>query len=127
MCRKCRSSLETGNRNPHWRGGRTRHNRGYLMLYAPDHPRASHGYVFEHILVIEAHLGRHLVDGETVHHLNGIRDDNRLENLELWTKPQPPGIRVADAVVWAKEILRRYAPEALAETRQDRPQGPVLF
>ena len=79
------------------------------MLRAPEHPRAtSSPYVFEHILVAESVIGRYLVEGESVHHLNGIRDDNRPENLELWTRPQPVGVRVHDAIEWARYILDRY-------------------
>ena len=95
--------------NVNWRGGRTLHKAGYVMIRRPEHPRArASAYVFEHILVMEAELGRFLVDGESVHHLNGVRDDNRPENLELWTRPQPSGIRVRDAIAWAREILDRY-------------------
>jgi hypothetical protein len=79
------------------------------MVYASGHPRAtSDPYVFEHILVAEQLPGRYLELGETVHHRNGVRDDNRPENLELWTRPHPHGIRVGDAVAWAHEILLRY-------------------
>ena len=85
------------------------HKKGYLLRWAPGHPRAASGkYVFEHILVMEELLGRYLLPDENVHHRNGIRDDNRPENLELWVRPQPAGIRLTDAVAWAHEILARY-------------------
>jgi hypothetical protein len=100
----------TGTNNGNWKGGKTRHKKGYVMVWAPNHPRATPSckYVFEHILVMEDHLGRHLLPDENVHHRYGVKDDNRIENLELWVKPQPAGIRAADALAWAKEIIARY-------------------
>lgn len=65
--------------------GRRKHRRGYIQLYCPDHPNATvDGYVMEHRLVMEKHLGRLLDSKEEVHHINGIKDDNRIENLYLF-------------------------------------------
>lgn len=65
--------------------GRIVHANGYILLRCVGHPRAKNKghYVFEHIIVMENHIGRYLVKGEVVHHLNAIKNDNRIENLEL--------------------------------------------
>lgn len=59
------------------------HDAGYILVKLPDHPRARRGFVYEHILVAEHHLGRPLESGEIVHHENGLPFDNRFENLHI--------------------------------------------
>lgn len=76
--------VNVGAQNPRWKGGRHVHPSGYVFVKNPDHPNANNlGYVREHRLVMEQKLGRLLEKNETVHHLNGIRHDNRPENLAV--------------------------------------------
>jgi len=98
---------KTGSDAYAWKGG-AKKSRGYIYRYAPEHPYARQKYVMEHRLVMEQKLGRYLFPDETVHHINGVRNDNRLENLELWSKSHPAGQRVEDLLEWAMEIMSRY-------------------
>lgn len=128
-----RNAIAKGYCNPHyqrWREGKSLdtpvrgHNPGEWGRWLLD----TSGYVFrimhvsgrsrrqlQHRYVMEQHLGRDLLPHENVHHINGVRDDNRIDNLELWSSGQPSGQRAVDKVEWAKEILALYAPECLTQ------------
>lgn len=73
---------QTGSLNHMWKGGK-KMCLGYVLVLVPDHPHSIGGYVREHRLVMEKHLSRLLKRREVVHHKNGVKTDNRIENLEL--------------------------------------------
>lgn len=80
-CRK----YSSGKYSSTWKGGKRLKN-GYIEIKCPEHPRSGQrGYVYEHILIMENHLGRYLKPDEVVHHKNYIKTDNRIENLQLMT------------------------------------------
>jgi hypothetical protein len=109
QCAECFRKRSKGANHNCWKGGRVIDGQGYVRIYAPEDDRANCGrYMKEHTLVMEAYLGRRLIKGETIHHINGDRGDNRLDNLELWSKSHPSGQRVEDKVKWAREILACY-------------------
>ncbi len=80
-----------GPKNPYWGGGRYKdHSSGYIWFYNPDHPSCTKkGYVLEHRLVTEKFIGRYLRANEIIHHKNKIKDDNRIENLEIVVLGEP--------------------------------------
>ena len=79
--------------NNYWKGGRLKNSNGYVMIHNPEHPASTKtGYVPEHRLIMENKVGRYLTGVEVVHHINGIRDDNRIENLK-WLPSSKEHIR----------------------------------
>ncbi|KKK79207.1 hypothetical protein LCGC14_2835830 [marine sediment metagenome] len=89
LCRPCGYLASRGQRSPHWKGGRLKHSGGYIIVYKPEHPRASkQGYVLEHIFIWEQAHNKPVSKGWEVHHYNGIKDDNRPCNLFAKTKKE---------------------------------------
>lgn len=96
-CARVKQHRRNDGHSGNYKGGRIRQPSGYVLTLARDHPRANPaGYVREHRLVMEQVLGRFLEPHEQVHHRNGVRDDNRPENLELWKGGHPAGVRGVD-------------------------------
>ncbi len=78
----------SGKGHASWKGGKTIHENGYILVKCPGHPRAHKytNYVFEHILIAEKKIGRFLKENECTHHINGIKTDNRPKNITVMTK-----------------------------------------
>jgi len=95
--------------------GRHVKRHGYVWLSLPANLNGGQkGEVLEHRYVMEQHLGRKLLPEETVHHVNGDRQHNKIENLELFSSRHGPGQRVIDKIAFAIEMLRLY-PDFAAE------------
>lgn len=99
------------------KGSYIRKKDGYVVVPAYGHPNGNAaGSIMEHIKVMSEMIGRPLIPGENVHHRNGIRHDNRPENLELWVRRQPSGQRVEDLLQFAYEIIKRYEKSDSTDT-----------
>lgn len=98
-------------------GGRWIDRGGYVILTVNGRRISEHRYVMEGI------LGRALLSGENVHHRNGVRSDNRPENLELWVSTQPSGQRVEDVLAWARSVIARYDGCSFGEASARRGSG----
>lgn len=79
-----RSMARSGERSSNWKGGKRKTSKGHIQVLRKGHPMADcSGYVMEHRIIMAEYLGRVLEPNEIVHHKNGIKDDNRIENLEI--------------------------------------------
>lgn len=109
-CLNMENLTRSGENHPKWVGGRIKGSKGYMKVLKSGHPNAdTKGYVLEHVFVMSEHIGRPLKKKETVHHKNGIKDYNLIENLELWASNHPPGQRVSDLLHWAEKFIADYA------------------
>ncbi len=107
-----------GEVHPMWKGGKIK-THGYYALLRPDHPYADkRGYVFEHRLVMEKHLGRYLRRDEVVHHKNGKKDDNRLSNLVLMTRYEHDSAKRPIYIVTCPHCQKTYPMAGHAHTVQ---------
>jgi len=122
-CRCARCADQTGSNNPMWNGGISRQGDYVTVKIYQDNPMFimadTRGYVMEHRLVVAQKLGRPLRKGETVHHINGIKNDNRIENLELWFTNHSHGVRVKDILAdWVK-LYDYHCPSCNCEEQND--------
>lgn len=101
----------TGSNHPKWKGGRVKSKGGYTLLYKPGHHRITHGnYVYEHIIIWEEANKMTLPEGYVVHHINGVRDDNRPKNLlAVLRKGHSPSLTVKEVQKRLREVEAQLA------------------
>ena len=92
-----------------WKGGRNYDAQGYIRVWRPEHPDSNAGYVLEHRLIMEQLLDRHLRKNEIVHHINGVRDDNHPDNLDLQTRKTHPSQDHLKGKIRSKETREKVS------------------
>lgn len=118
--RKCVDVSRSRIANPHWANNIVKLTAGYLGQYCPGHPKAnSRGYVRHHRLVMERHLGRLLTDDEVIHHRDGDKTNNALENLQLLGNPEHVSLHTTGSL----HPCAKLNEEQVREIRRRRAQG----
>ena len=110
----------TGASNPNFAGGKYVDDKGYVRVLAPEHPKSIKGYVYEHRLLMEKYIGRHLEPWETVHHINEIKTDNRIENFFLCTHKEHSAVHMEGrkASQSEKDRLRKSIKDIKPHTKK---------
>jgi len=106
---------QSGSKNPSWKGGRIISSEGYVWIKTINHPyKNKQGYVSEHRLVMEEKIGRYLEKDEVVHHINGIKNDNTIENLVIMSHQQH------GTEHWHRPEMRKWQSERMKKLRSKR-------
>lgn len=112
-----------GANNPNFAGGKYVDDKGYVRILMPDHPRNIKGYVYEHRLLMEQYIGRYLMPWETVHHINEIKTDNRIENFFLCTHKEHSALHMEGRKpnMGQRDKMRENAKNNKPHTRRRNP------
>lgn len=120
VCRQCYRKIHYEERERERRGAKKHilHPLGTLAVDSLGYNiikigfgKGAKDWIKHHRYIMEEHLNRKLQSFENVHHINGVKTDNRLENLELWITSQPKGQRISDLIEYAEWILKTYKNE----------------
>ena len=124
---KWRNGIGESDQNPNYGGGKYIDDKGYVRVLMPDHPKNIKGYVYEHRIVMEQYLDRMLFPWESVHHINEVKTDNRMENLFLCTAQEHSAVhregkRPSEA---HRKVLRDGINERNRNSKKNSKKPPI--
>lgn len=122
-----RIGVGESDQNPNYGGGKYIDDKGYVRVLMPDHPKNIKGYVYEHRILMENYLNRMLLPWESVHHINEVKTDNRIENLYLCTAQEHSAVhregrRPSEA---HRKILRDSMNERNKISKKKSKKSPI--
>ena len=117
-------TFESGKKHWNWKGGIHHHSGGYIKINCPEHPFSDCcGYIFQHRLVMEKKIGRYLRKDEFVHHINGIKTDNRPGNLQMFDSHSAhrlEHLKNRPTVCTVKNCFNKYRCKGLCKSHYDK-------